>query len=113
MKAKSEYISLNQRAHVITETLDELKRKNYKLMFRREPGCLYCFDLNQWIMPEDFTVDESYYFEKPETPDADRILYAISSAQGRKGFLMDTCNVYADNISPEMMRKLNNAYYQY
>jgi len=92
----------------ITDVLTELKRKAYKLKFRRDAVCLYCFELQELIMPEDFTVDESYYFEEIETPDADRMLYAISLSQGVKGFLIDTCNVYMDNISPEMMEKLNS-----
>jgi len=91
---------------LITETLIELKRKGYKLEFRRETACIYCLEWQQWIMPANFTVDESYYFEETVNPDADRMLYAISLSQGGKGFLIDTCNVYMDNISPEMMQKL-------
>jgi hypothetical protein len=91
---------------VITEVLDKLRRKEYKLKFRRESICLYCFQLHEWIMPENFNVDEYYYFEDILNPDAERILYAISLSGGLKGFLIDTCNVYMDNISPEMAQKL-------
>jgi hypothetical protein len=52
---------------------------------------------------ENFNVDEPYYFEEIETPDADRMLYAISLSQGVKVFLIDTRNVYMDNISREMI----------
>jgi len=90
----------------ITNALNELKRKDYKLMFRREATCLYCHELDDWIMPENFTVDDSYYFVEIENPDADRVLYAISLSQDVKGFLIDTCNVYMDNISHEMMEIL-------
>lgn len=58
-------------------------------------------------MPENFTVDESYYFEEMINPDADRMLYAISLLHGGKGFLIDTSNVYMDNISREMAQRLN------
>lgn len=91
---------------VILEMLSELNRKDYKLKFRREATCLYCFELRDWIWPENFTVDESYYFEEIFNPDLDRTLYAISLSQGGKGFLIDACNVYKDNISPEMMEKI-------
>ena len=91
---------------VITKTLNKLKRKKYKLNFRREATCLYCSQLKVWIMPEDFTVDEYYYFEDILNPDAERILCAISLPNGLKGFVIDTCNVYADNISPQMAEKL-------
>jgi hypothetical protein len=92
----------------ITETLNELKRKEYKLRFRREATCLYCNELLQWVVSENFNVDEPYYFEEIETPDADRMLYAISLSQGVKGFLIDTCNVYMENTSPEMMEKIKS-----
>lgn len=91
---------------VIIEVLNKLKSREYKLNFRRETTCLYCFQSNEWIMPEDFTVDKYYYFEDILNPDAERMLYAISVTQGRKGFLIDACSVYADNISQEMMEKL-------
>ena len=91
---------------VITEVLNKLKREKYKLNFRREATCLYCFQWHQWIRPEDFAVDKYYYFEDILNPDAERMLYAISLSRRGKGFLIDACNVYVDNISPEMMQKL-------
>jgi len=90
----------------ITVIVNELKRKGYKLEFRREATCIYCFQWQQWIMPANFKVDESYYFEVVTDPDADRTLYAISLSQGGKGLLIEVCNVYMDNISPEMMLQL-------
>jgi hypothetical protein len=94
------------RDSVISEKLSELSRKGYQLKFRRECAWLYCVEHRQWIMPEDITVDESFYFQEILNPDADRMLYAISLVEGVKGFLIDTCTVYMDNISHEMMRKL-------
>ena len=94
------------REWVIIDVLNQLKRKGYKLNFRRETLSLYCFQLNERIQPEDFMVDKYYYFEDILNPDAERVLYAISLLQGGKGFLIDTCNVYTDNISPDMMEKL-------
>ena len=91
---------------VIAEVLNKLKREEYKLNLRREATCLYCFQLHEWIKPEDFTVDKYYYFEDILNPVAERMLYAISLSQGGRGFLIDTCNIYMDNISPEMMQKL-------
>lgn len=83
-----------------------LKREEYTIRLRRETTCLYCFELNQLVMPESFSIDHSYSFQEINNPDADRVLYAISFAEGRKGYFIDTCNVYSDNISPEMMEKL-------
>lgn len=90
----------------INETITDLKKRGYQLEFRREATCLYCIELNTWIEPDSFIVDRYYHFEDSLAADRDRILYAISSTQGQKGFLVDTCFVYEDNISPEMMQKL-------
>ena len=91
---------------VISETLTKLERKDYTLKFRRETTCLYCFQLNDWIKPEDFKLDEYYYFEDILNPDEERIIYAISLSGGLKGFLIDSCDVNTDNVSPAMMQKL-------
>ena len=90
----------------VIATLAQLKRKDYQLKFKRGATGIFCFELNEWISPDNFTVDESFYFEEISNPDADRMLYSISLSQGVKGFLLDTCGVYADNISHAMMQKL-------
>jgi hypothetical protein len=105
----SEYISQNQLTKLVIEALTELHKKGYTLEFRRESTCIYCCEWQQWIMPASFKVDESYRFEEIQAPDTDRMLYAISLSQGGRGFLIDTCTVYMDNISPEMSQKLNRA----
>ena len=91
----------------ISEILAGLKKRGYQLKFRREATCLYCVELNLWITPESFIVDEYYHFEDSSNIDGDRTLYAISSTQGLKGFLADPCFAYEDNISSEMLQKLN------
>lgn len=92
---------------LINEKLDELKRKGYELEFRRETTCIYCFQWEQYILPRNFSIDEWYYFEQIGGPDEDRILYAITLSQGTRGFLIEACNVYSDNISHELMHKLD------
>jgi len=96
----------------ISKMLNLLGSRGYKLKFRREATCIYCIELNEWIMPEDFSIDEYYYVRDIVSPDADRVLYAISIPHERKGVLIDACNVYQDNISPAMMQKLNSVYQQ-
>jgi hypothetical protein len=90
----------------ISEKIADLQKRGYKIMFTREATCLYCIELNRWITTDSFTVDECYHFEDASNPDRDRLLYAISSTHGFKGFLIDASFVYKDNISKEMARKL-------
>jgi len=94
----------------INEVIDEIKGRGYQLKFRREATCLYCIELNRWITPDSFNVDEHYFFEDVSNMDRDRALYAISFPDGLKGFLVDTCFVYEDNISAEMLQKLKLGY---
>lgn len=94
----------------IHTTLADLSKRGYQLKFRREATCLYCIELNWWITPDSFIVDESYHFEDHITPDGDRTIYAITTTRGLNGVLVDTCLVYEDNISPEMQEKLNFEY---
>lgn len=86
--------------------LADLASKGYKHRFRREPASLYCLELHQWITPEQFAIDESYFFKDPSSPDGDRLLYAVSTSSGIKGILVDSDWAYADNISREMREKL-------
>jgi hypothetical protein len=97
-------------ASSIDDLLGEVKRKGYQFEFRREADCLYCAEENYMLTPDNFIVDEYFHFEYPSDPNKDRMLYAISSLEGLKGFLIDTCFVYEDNISPEMFQKLNLEY---
>jgi hypothetical protein len=92
----------------IAEMLAILKKRGYKLEFRRDAEFLYCVELEEWITPEHFTIDESYYFEEVSNPDEDRVVYAISWSRELKGILVDTRGVYTDNVSPEMMQKLQS-----
>lgn len=95
----------------VSERIAELKRSGYQLKFRREATCLYCIEMNHWITPDAFLVDDYYHFEDHSNPDGDRTIYAISTTEGLKGFLVDTCLVYEDNISPEMQEKLQLDYF--
>jgi hypothetical protein len=90
----------------LDERVTDLKKRGYQLEFRREADCLTCNDLSYDITPENFTVDEYYHFEDGLETDRERTIYAISSIQGLKGFLVEACSVYEDNISLEMAQKL-------
>lgn len=91
----------------INEIVADLNKQGYQLTFRREATCLYCVDLNRWVTPDSFLVDECYYFNDNLSPDGDRLIYGISTKQDLKGFFINACLVYEDNISPEMRERLN------
>ncbi len=94
----------------INEIVADLRSRGYQIKFRREATGLNCIELSCLIPPENFSVDEYYHFEDTSNTDRARTLYAVSSLQGLKGFLVDACFVYEDNISHEMAKKLTWEY---
>jgi len=94
----------------IERFLENLKSDGYRLWFRREATCIYCTGLKERISPEEFKVDMFHYFQDNNNPDGDRIIFSITLTNGRKGFLIEMCNVYADNISYEMEQRLRWTY---
>jgi hypothetical protein len=89
----------------IRETLYDLIRRGYRVKFRREGSWLYCCELDRWFMPDSFTIDEYYHFEAGPDSYGDKMLYAISSGQGLKGFLTDTCFVHSGSLNAEIIER--------
>jgi hypothetical protein len=90
----------------IADALADLKNRGYKENFRREPAVIYSIESDLWIAPDQFNIDEFYRFDENLGPEAERVIYAISSNVGIKGTLLDECGIYGDNISFEMSEKL-------
>ena len=91
----------------LVDALTDLKDRGYSFDFKKEFSSLYCQELNLWIEPEQFNVDEYYRFEEGSDPDDNSIVYAISSIHGVKGVLVDAYGVYAESVSFDMARRLN------
>lgn len=89
----------------LSEAIGDLKERGYRYKFRREETCLYCVELGSWFTPDSFTVNEYYHFEDDAGTHGDRMLYAITSKRGLKGFLADTCFSDADSVIPEIIEK--------
>lgn len=90
----------------LSEATNDLKRRGYKEDFNLKPTCLECPSLNLQLHPETFVVDEFYRFEGMSNPDDNSIVYAISSANGLKGVLVDAYGIYANSLSEDMIKKL-------
>ena len=90
----------------LTEAIKDLKKRGYTEDFNLQPHCLQCRSRALHVHPEDFTVEEFYRFEGMSNPDDNSVLFAISSADGYKGTLVDAYGVYADNLTAEMSVRL-------
>lgn len=93
----------------LVDALDKLKERGYDADFATQSVCLYCGDLDIRLDPEDFHVDEIYRFEGDSNPDDNTVLYAITSATGVKGTLVDSYGAYAGTLSFDMANKLRPA----
>jgi hypothetical protein len=92
----------------LVDALDDLRKRGYIADFATQSICLYCSDLDLRLNPEEFNVEEVYRFEGDSNPDDSSILYAISSSTGVKGTLVDSYGVYADHLSFDMAKKLQD-----
>ncbi|HTF19183.1 MAG TPA: hypothetical protein VK658_13975 [Chryseolinea sp.] len=90
----------------LSAAIQALKTDGYQYDFNLHPDAIECTDLRQKFRPDEFHVDAVYRFEGMTSPDDSSVLYAISSKQGPKGLLVDAYGMYAESVSPEMIRKL-------
>ncbi|RPD44178.1 phosphoribosylpyrophosphate synthetase [Paracnuella aquatica] len=88
----------------VSQTLNALKNEGYDLDFNLKQDCVECKGLE--LHPDEFIIDRFYRFEGASNPDDNAIVYAISSASGLKGTLVDAYGVYADSLTQEMIEKL-------
>lgn len=92
----------------LVDALADLRERGYEADFATDTVCLYCGELDIRLNPEEFHVDEVYRFEGDSNPDDSSVLYAISSSTGIKGTLVDAYGAYADTMSFELSKRLND-----
>ncbi len=90
----------------LSDAIKSLKDRGYTNDFNLHPEWIECPPLKLQLAPEQFHVDEVHRFEEMTSPDDSAILFAVSSSTGVKGLLIDAYGVYADSLSPVMIKKL-------
>ena len=90
----------------LSEAITDLALRGYNNDFNLHPEWIECPPLNLRFGPTDFHVDEVHRFEGMNDPDDSSILFAIRSTAGVKGLLVDAYGVYANSMSPEMVKRL-------
>jgi len=91
----------------LTEALDDLRRRGFTADFDLHCDRLNCPAMQLELHPKDFEIVEVYRFEGATDPGDSSVAYAIESKDGLKGVLVDAYGAYADNISADMLAKLN------
>ncbi len=94
----------------LSQAIEGLQQVGYVHDFNLQPECIECTSLNQKFTPVEFHVDQVHRFEGMTNPDDSSILLAISTSVGVKGLLVDAYGLYADSLSPDMIKKLTIDY---
>jgi hypothetical protein len=90
----------------LSEATNDLKIRGYTYDFNLKGDCVECPALKLRLTPEHFRVDEFHRFEGMSSTDDNSIVFAITSAGGAKGVLVDAYGVYASSLSDDMIKRL-------
>jgi len=90
----------------LSEAVAGLNISGYTLDFNLQCNSIYCKELDRSFKPEDFNIAAFYRFEGNTDPSDEAIIYALETASGHKGILVDGYGVYAEPMSAEMVQKL-------
>jgi hypothetical protein len=92
----------------LSEAIIALKQQGYTADFNLKENCLECIAGRQELLPHEFDIDKSFRFDVDENPSDQAMLYAISSKMHNiKGLLVNGYGIYSDDVSNEMLEKLN------
>ena len=92
----------------VTEALQGLKQRGFTLDFNLANGTLHSNSENIYLQPEDFSITEIHRFEGMSDPADNTIVYGIESPKYNvKGVFLNGYGVYSDDVSEELLKKLN------
>ncbi len=92
----------------LIDVLNNLKKVGYDEDFNLKQNCIECRNGEYRIFHNEFEVDEYFRFDNDSDPADQSILYAISSEKyNLKGVLINSYGIYSEEITDEMVDKLN------
>ena len=92
----------------LIDVLNNLKKGGYTEDFNLKQNCIECRNGKYRIFHNEFEVDEYFRFDNDSDPADQSILYAISSEKyNLKGVLINSYGIYSEQITDEMVDKLN------
>ena len=90
----------------LVETLNKLKTEGFTHDFNIHNNQLKSGDIT--LSPREFEIVKVYRFEGMSDPDDNSVLYAIRSLHhDLKGTFINGYGIYADEISEDLLRKLD------
>jgi hypothetical protein len=92
----------------LTEAMEDLRGRGYTVDFAPVKDYLKATtDDNTKLKSDEFEVDEFHRFEGTSDPGDEMTLYAISASNGMKGVFVSAQGTYSNEVSSELMSKLN------
>lgn len=92
----------------LVEALNYLKEQGFTHDFNIHNNGLHSSQDNLTLSPKDFEIVKVYRFEGMSDPADNTILYAINATKHNvKGVFINAYGVYADEISEDLLRKLD------
>jgi len=92
----------------LSQAIEALKKQGYTEDFNLKENCLECIAGRQELLPHEFEIDKSFWFNVNEDALDQSVLYAISSTKhGLKGLLVNGYGIYSEDASNDMLEKLH------
>ena len=88
--------------------LEKVQEKGFTDQYKANADNLVCLNNERSYNPNEICVVNYYRFEGVSDPDDMSILYAIETADGRKGTLLDAYGPYADDAIGKLMCRVAN-----
>jgi hypothetical protein len=87
----------------MTCAVEDLTRRGFTADLRADGGVLHAAG-GAILQPRDVVIREVHRFEGVSDPDDMEVVYAIESASGVRGTLVDAFGVYADPATGDALR---------
>jgi hypothetical protein len=88
----------------VTEAVQGLKRRGFILDFNLSEN--FIVSQEHQLSSQDFEIVEVYRFEGDSDPADEAVVYAIRGKNGVKGILVNGYGISSEEMSEEMMKKL-------
>jgi hypothetical protein len=93
----------------VTQALADLKSRGYTDEFDYKDDYLFCDNRGVKFNPLELKITEVYRFEGASDPEDSSVVYAIESASGLKGVIIDAYGMYADEKKSSFINSLKIA----
>jgi hypothetical protein len=88
----------------VTDAINNLRERGFNTDFNLKENCIVC-DLDKF-KEDEFEIVDIYRYEGNSDPADEAAVYAIESKSGLKGILVTGYGISADNLSTQMLKKL-------